>query len=134
MGSELVCLDTDIIVGLLKGDKEAVGAIDRLQDEGEYLKTTVINAYELLKGAAISSRPEENQASVRDLLSSVAVLPLNCESCEEASKIYGKLRKAGQIAGEFDILIASIVIFNGEALISRDGHFKLMEDLILQTS
>lgn len=120
-------------MGLLKGDREAVDAIGRLQDGGEPLKTTAINAYELLKGATVSSRRKENIDVVRELLSGIPVLPLSREPCEEASRIYGRLRRGGQIVGEFDMLIASIAIQGGETLITRDGHFKLFENLSLQT-
>ena len=129
----MVCLDTDILIGLLQGDQNAIDAIRRLQDEGEPLKTTAINAYELLKGAQVSSRQNENLNNITELLANIPVLPLNQEPCEEASKIYGKLRRDGHTIGEFDILIASITIVQGEPLITRDGHFQLIKDLNLQT-
>jgi predicted nucleic acid-binding protein len=129
----MVCLDTDILIGLLKGDQNAIDAIRRLQDEEEPLKTTAINAYELLKGAQVSSRQKENLNSIKELLSSIPVLPLSQEPCEEASKIYEKLRREGHTIGEFDILIASIAILEGDPLITRDGHFQLIKDLSLRT-
>ena len=131
--SRLVCLDTDILVGLLKNDMEATHTIGKLQSEGQSLKTTIITAYELLKGSAISSRPEENLTKVKDLLSTLSVLGLSLESCEEASRIYNRLMKKGQTIGEFDILIASMIIYNEEVLVSRDPHFSLVENLNLQT-
>jgi predicted nucleic acid-binding protein len=119
-------------VGLLKGDKKAITTINKLQCAGEPLRTTIITAYELLKGAAISSKPEENLAIIRDLLFSIPILTLSYGSCEEASRIYSKLKRKGQIIGDFDILIAAIVIYNDETLISRDEHFRLIENLNLQ--
>ncbi|MFH0897143.1 MAG: type II toxin-antitoxin system VapC family toxin [Candidatus Bathyarchaeota archaeon] len=128
----MACLDTDILVELLKGERKAVDLINTLQSEDQQLKTTIINAYELIKGAAISSKPEENLAKVKDLLSALQVLTLNLESCEEASKIYRRLKTSGQTIGEFDILIAAITIQNEDALISRDSHFSLIQNLNLQ--
>jgi len=58
----------------------------------KFLKTTIITAYELLKGAAISSKPQENLKIVKDLLSNIIILTLDYGSCEEASEIYSKLR------------------------------------------
>jgi hypothetical protein len=60
-----VCLDTDILVGLLKNDGAATQVIAKLQSEGQSLKTTIVTAYELLKGSAVSSMPEQNLAKVR---------------------------------------------------------------------
>ena len=128
----MVCLDTDILVGLLKGDKKAATTIGKLQDAGEPLKTTIITVYELLKGAMISTKPQENLKIVRDLLSNLTILTLSYGSCEEASKIYSKLKIKGKTIGEFDILIAAIVIYNDEVLISRDKHFYYIKNLKLQ--
>ena len=104
----MVCLDTDILVGLLKRDKEATTTIDMFQKMGMPLKTTIITVYELLKGASSSSKPVENLRLVRDLLSSLSILNLTYGSCEEASEIYAKLRSKGYTIGEFDILIAPL--------------------------
>ncbi|MEM2083638.1 MAG: type II toxin-antitoxin system VapC family toxin [Nitrososphaerota archaeon] len=128
-----MCLDTDVFIGLLKGDSKAIALINKLQSTGNSLKTTIITAYELLKGAAISSKPQENLKIVRDLLSNINILPLNYGSCEEAAEIYSSLKSKGQTIGEFDILIAAIVKYNNEYLISRDKHFKLIENLNIQT-
>jgi len=127
-----VCLDTDLLVALLKGDKDAVDTIAQLEAEGKPLKTTAITAYELLKGALLSSRPEENLTGVSELLSVIQVYTLTNDSCLQAAKTYDDLRRKGQIIGEFDILIAAIAITNHEALMSRDSHFRLIEGLNLQ--
>jgi predicted nucleic acid-binding protein len=128
----MVCLDTDLFIALLKGDKDAVNMITQLEAEGKPLKTTAITAYELLKGALLSSRPEENLASVSDLLSVLQVLTLTNDSCLQAAKTYDDLRRKGYLIGEFDILIAAIATSNDEALISRDLHFRIIEGLNLQ--
>lgn len=127
-----MCLDTDLLVALLKGDKDAVDTIAQLEAEGKPLKTTAITAYELLKGALLSSRPEENLTGVSELLSVIQVYTLTNDSCLQAAKTYDDLRRKGQIIGEFDILIAAIAITNHEALMSRDSHFRLIEGLNLQ--
>lgn len=108
----MVCLDTDILVGLLKGDKDAIATIGMFQRMGIPLKTTIITVYELLKGAASSCKPVENLRLVRDLLSNISILNLTYGSCEKASAIYVKLRSKGHIIGEYDILIATLVKYN----------------------
>ena len=122
-GSNLVVLDTDILVGLLKGVPEAFEAIKSLEASGSPLSTTIVTVYELVKGAYLSSKPEDNLAKVRESISSLQVLDLSVKACEEAAKIYRDLRKKGCLIGEFDILIAAIVKANEEALVSRDEHF-----------
>jgi tRNA(fMet)-specific endonuclease VapC len=124
----LVCLGTDILVALLRGDEEAKGAIAALEDQGETINTTVITAYELLKGAAASTR-EKSGSDVTGLLSQLGILTLTVEACSEAAQILPALRKNGRTIGEFDILIAAIAISNREDLLTRDGHFGMVDRL-----
>jgi tRNA(fMet)-specific endonuclease VapC len=124
-----VILDTSIIVALLKNEEEAKMKISSLETSGERISTTAITAYELLKGAQISSRSEENTAKVRELISTLNVLGLSMRACEEASTIYKELRNKGSMIGEFDILIAAIARTFEEKLVSRDDHFKRIEGL-----
>jgi predicted nucleic acid-binding protein len=77
---------------MLKGERESIGRIRSLEEDGSRLSTTVINAYELLKGASISSRAEENLMKVRGSISDLHLLELSLGACEEASKIYKELR------------------------------------------
>jgi tRNA(fMet)-specific endonuclease VapC len=116
-------LDTDIIVALLKGKKEADKAMQSLQEKGDEVATTIISAYELLKGAYLSSKPKDNLAAVQELLSNIHVLDLTLQACEEASKIYQDLKQEGRLIGEFDVLIAAISRTYDETIITRDEHF-----------
>ncbi len=129
MRSDLVVLDTDILVSLLKGTSEASQKIRSLEEKGESISTTMITAYELLKGAYISSRPDENLGKVRDSISSLLVLELSLVACEEASKIYNHLRERGKLIGEFDVLIAAIARSYDDVLVTRDEHFKWIKGL-----
>ncbi len=125
------CLDTDILVALLRNDGAAVDAIASLEKENAPLSTTSISAYELLKGAHISKRPRENRELVKKLMSNLRLLELDMDACEAAADLYARLRKRGDPIGEFDILIASICIANNEPLLSRDRHLKKVKGLKL---
>ena len=125
----MAILDTNIVVSLLKGEVEATEKIRSLEQSGEKISTTTISAYELLKGAQISSRSEENLSKVRELISSLNVLGLSVGACEQASKIYKELVRRGKLIGEFDILIAAIVRTFDEKLVTRDRDFKSIRGL-----
>jgi predicted nucleic acid-binding protein len=127
----LAALDTDILVSLLKGAPDAVEKIGALQERGERISTTMITAYELLKGAYISSRADENLAKVGESISNLRVLELSFGAAEEASRIYKELRDRGKVIGEFDVLIAGIVKFHDESLVTRDEHFKSIRGMKL---
>jgi tRNA(fMet)-specific endonuclease VapC len=117
-------LDTDILVALLKGEQGAIQTISALEETNGRIATTIVTAYELLKGAYISSKPKENLVKVREVISNLQVLDLSLQACEEASKIYRDLRKTGSSIGEFDVLIAAIAVTYNETIMTRDEHFK----------
>lgn len=127
----MAALDTDILVSLLKGAPDAVEKIAALQERGDRICTTIVTAYELLKGAYVSSTAVENLAKVRETISSLRVLELSLGAAEEASRIYKELRDGGKLIGEFDVLIAGIVKFWDESLVTRDGHFESIRGIKL---
>jgi tRNA(fMet)-specific endonuclease VapC len=125
----VVCLDSDLLIAFMKGDSDAEKAVLASRDKGP-IKTTVINEYELLKGAS-SSKGEENLAVVKGLLSAIEVLPLDDDSCEVAARLYNEMRAEGKTIGEFDLLIAAVALRNNESLVTRDGLFKRIPGLEL---
>jgi tRNA(fMet)-specific endonuclease VapC len=127
----LAALDTDILVSLLKGAPDAVEKLRELQESGTPISTTMITVYELLKGASMSSRASENVAKVLEALSNLHVLELSLGATEEASRIYRELRDRGRLIGEFDVLIAGIVRFYSEPLVTRDEHFRSIHGIKL---
>lgn len=127
----MAALDTDILVALLKGTPDAVEKIEWLQEEGHEISTTMITAYELVKGAHCSSRLEENLARVNETISNVKILDLSYGAANEAAKIYKELQDKRRMIGEFDILIAATVRFNNETLVTRDAHFKAVRGIKL---
>ena len=127
----MVVLDTDILVSLLKGTPDAIEKIRTFQESGNEISTTIITAYELVKGAYISSRSDTNLVKVRESLSNLRILDLSIGAAEEAARIYKELRDKGKIVGEFDLLIAGIVQFHDEGLVTRDAHFKMIRGIKL---
>ena len=122
----MTILDTDLIVALLKGTPDAIQKITSIEEKGEPISTTIVTVYELLKGAYLSRRCEENLAKVTDSISNMQILDLTFNACREAAKIYRELKNKGSMVGEFDILIAAITRANNEELVTRDEHFELL--------
>ena len=120
-------LDTDALIALLKGEPAANKAVRHLEEKEDQVKTTIISAYELLRGAHISSQPEKNLAQVNELLSNIEIMDLTLQACEEASKIYRDLRKKGCLIAENDVLVAGIAKTHADTVLTRDAHFKLIQ-------
>jgi tRNA(fMet)-specific endonuclease VapC len=127
----LTIIDTNVVVALLKGSPDALEQINALIQKNDQIAITTITVYELLKGAYLSSRRQENLKAVKETISNMLVLDLSPEACEEASNIYCDLRKSGKLISEFDILIASIAKVNGQAILTLDQHFKSINGLEL---
>ena len=119
------------MVSFLNGTPEAVKKIEELTNQGDMIAITTITVYELLKGAQLSSRQKENLLEVTEAISSVQILDLSNDACLEAARIYCTLKEEGKLIGEFDILIAAIAKTNGQAILTRDQHFKSVPGLIL---
>lgn len=129
----MVCLDTDILIGLLREDKDAVDKIKNFENYGISLSTTPINACELFKGAFRSSYPKENSALVEEVLKNLKLLDFNLESSKLVGKLIEKLKRGGTSIGELDIMISSIVITNNEILVTRNiKHFRRIKELRLE--
>ena len=127
----MTIIDTNVMVALLKGSSDAVEKIRELVDKNDRVATTIITAYELLKGANLSSKRQENLMDVREAISNIQVLDLSPDACEEAANIFCELQTSGKLISEFDILIAAIAKTNGEAVLTRDNHFSSVKGLEL---
>ena len=64
MNFSLTIIDTNVMIPFLKGDLEAVNKVHEVSNNDDVL-ITAITAYELLKGARLSSKPIENLENVK---------------------------------------------------------------------
>jgi len=96
--------DSDICVRLLRN--RPANLIARLEGHAGALFTSVIVRHELIHGALMSSRPDEQRAAVDELLSRLTVLDLDSRDADHAADIKAVLRRRGQMIGANDLLIA----------------------------
>jgi tRNA(fMet)-specific endonuclease VapC len=127
----LTVIDTSALIPFLNGSPEEVQKIGDLLNSGEHLAITIITVYEMHKGAYLSSRPEDNLKDVNETISNMHILDLTPQACEEASRIFSELKKSGKMISEFDILIAAIAKTNGQAILTKDQHFKSIKGIDL---
>ena len=127
----MTIIDTNVMIPFLYGSPEEVNKVREVSNVNDQVVITIITAYELLKGARLSSKPEDNLKHVKEAISNMQVLDLSPEACEEASSIFCELKKSGKMISEFDILIAAIAKTNGESILTRDQHFKSIKGIDL---
>ncbi len=124
------CLDSDILISLLRGDKEAEKVIDRLDKEG--VAITAVNSFELSLGCFLSNKPERIEV-VKRLINSYIFLNFEKDASIMAGKIVARLEKKGQRIDWRDCMIAAIAIVNGSSIITRNvKDFSRIEGLKIE--
>ena len=94
------------------------------------LYTTRINETELLYGAFNSMKVEQNLTKISAFLANFKILEFD----EKASFVFAqekaRLKKLGVMIADMDLMIASITVANGYALVSNNlKHFERIEGL-----
>ena len=121
----MVVIDSDLIIKYLrKKPKYAVEYLNELFDKEERLKTTIFNYAELLEGAYLTNNVPKNLRYIKDFLAKFEILSFQLLDANLFSQIHAQLLKSGNPVGDMDVLIASIVLNQGETLITRNTkHF-----------
>lgn len=118
-------LDTNVIIAFLA--REA-GIENNLATADEvFLPVTAIG--ELHYGARRSGKPGENLARIDELVLSSVVLACDSETARQYGEIKNGLRMKGRPLPENDIGIAAIARQHGLTLVTRDMHFRQVDDL-----
>lgn len=128
----MVCFDSDVLIALMKGDESAAESVRTHSESAGALRITAISAYELYKGAYISSDPAHNLDLVRRTIAGLQLVTLSEDSVLISARLNVELRRKGKPIGESDVLIAGIVLSIGEKLVTRDRHFQAVRELDVQ--
>lgn len=122
----MVCLDTDFMVAYIRKDPAARDKLKELESSQEPLHTTVINAFELYKGAFKAKDQRAELARVDALLDAFFILALDRDSARAA----GASHDRSNPVAESDLLIASIALANKQTLITKNRkHFERIPGL-----
>jgi tRNA(fMet)-specific endonuclease VapC len=128
----LKCLDTDLLVAILRGESDAEKIGLELDSEVRNATTTV-NAFEIFYGANHSKKRTENVQKVRTLLQRLDVLPLSLQASERAGELLADLAANGEPIEYRDAMISGIVLESGTTLVTRNRkHFSRVPKLKLE--
>ena len=130
--SLMKCLDTDLLVAILRGKHEAQLTLEKLDNEGR-AATTSVNAYELYFGANKSERKKDNINETTKLLERLIVFPLNLSLSQKAAEISAELAAEGETIDFRDAMIGAISLENDLTLVTRNlAHFEKIKGLRLE--
>lgn len=125
------CLDSSIIIDILKGIDDATSKIEKLGDEE--ICSTIINLIEISIGVYLKKdiNYEEQINKVQTLFDKLYLLNFNYDSAILSAKIAADLIKDGKQIDANDCSIAAIMLANGiNTIITRDKeHFRRIKGI-----
>lgn len=123
-------LDTDWLIDALAGRPRALSALEDLAREG--LAMSIVSLGEVYEGAFAFPDPQRHIEGLREFLSGFAILGLTDPIMEVFGRERCRLRAAGQLIPDMDLLIAATALHQGLTVLTRNvRHFERVEGLAL---
>ncbi|MDJ0732872.1 MAG: type II toxin-antitoxin system VapC family toxin [Nostocaceae cyanobacterium] len=118
-------LDTNIIIALFANEVAVKNSL--AQADEVFIPSIVVG--ELCYGVRKSGRPKQNLERIDEFVANSTVLGCNAETARYYGEVKNTLRQKGRPLPENDIWIAAIAIQYNLTLVTRDAHFKEIENL-----
>ena len=116
-------IDTDWVIHYLHAHPVIVTRLDELQPQG--LALSIISLAELYEGVYYSRDPEGDAQDLNNFLRGVTVLGLDEAVVQIFGRERGRLRAAGTLIGDFDLLIAATALQHNLTLLTNNrSHFE----------
>ena len=122
-------LDTNIIIALFAKDKAVQDHLIKAKEV--FIPNIVLG--ELYYGAHKSAHVDENVTKIDELAENSALLPCDLETAKNYGIIKNSLKIRGKPIPENDIWIAAVAKQYQLILVSRDAHFREVEEISIQT-
>jgi len=125
-------IDTDWAIEYLSQRPGIVARLQELQQQ-EGLALSMISLAELYEGVFYSHDPEGDERDLQDFLRGVTVVSIDEEVCKIFGRERGRLRAAGMLVGDFDLLIGATALRHNLTLLTNNRrHFERIEGLALE--
>ncbi len=125
-------IDTDWVIHHLNGRLDISQRLQALHPEG--LGLSVIVLAELYEGIYYSRDTEQSEQKLNDFLESVILVGMDEETAKIFGRERGRLRAAGMMIGDMDLLIAATALqYDLTLLTNNRNHFERIEGLRLES-
>lgn len=115
-------IDSDVLINFLKGEKEAVKTIKKLQSQPLYI--SIISVGEILEGL-LEAKNKKKLVQFKELLKTVTVVNVDLPIIEKFASVRKYLRQKGLLIDNFDLLIASTCLVHDLVIVTGNiFHFK----------
>lgn len=120
-------LDTNICIYFLKGRYGLVEKIERIGFENLFISE--ITVAELKYGVEKSTHPDKNRPVINELIDRFKQLPIY-GALDVYAKEKARLKKAGNIVDDLDLLIGATAIQNNMVLVTNnEKHFDRLQNI-----
>lgn len=120
-------LDTVIVAAYFNGEPVIR---QKLKDTTVYVSSITIG--ELYFGAYLSQQVANNVQQIKDFIAINTVLQCDATTGNHYGQVKQRLRAKGRPIPENDIWIAATALQYGLTVVTRDGHFNEVEDLLTE--
>lgn len=128
---EKYLLDTDICIFYLRGKYNVNEKLKEVMGHDNCFISEITLA-ELKYGAELSEKVEENMGFVNEFAEKIGVLPI-FNSLDLYAKEKARLRKAGYMVDDFDLLIGCSAIRNKLILVTNnEKHFERIQNITIE--
>jgi tRNA(fMet)-specific endonuclease VapC len=112
-----VCLDSDILIEITKGNQEIINSLQKLNAN---LYASPINIFEIWAG-----RLKKEEKNIESLIINLRKVDFNSQTAIKAGDIQLLLKEKGELIDFRDLFIASICIVNNlELMTLNKKHFE----------
>ena len=123
-------IDTDWVIDYLFGVERVVNRINASIPGS--LGLSIVSMAELYEGVFYARDPVADEHALRQFVAKVDILTLNDDICRIFARERGRLRAAGLMINDLDILIGATAIHHGRALLTNNRrHFERLEGIAL---
>jgi tRNA(fMet)-specific endonuclease VapC len=126
-------IDTDWVIDHLNHIEHVTRRLEELAPEG--LALSIISLAELYEGVYYSRDSVESEAALQRFLNpELTILSLDEETCKIFGKERGRLRTAGLLIGDCDLLIGATALRHRLTLLTNNRrHFERIEGLRMES-
>ncbi|MYA18898.1 MAG: type II toxin-antitoxin system VapC family toxin [Chloroflexi bacterium] len=125
-------VDSDWVIDYLHEVERTAGRLGELAADG--LGLSIVSLAELYEGLFHSQRPEADEQVLQAFLSGVDVVDLDEETCRIFARERARLRAAGNLIGDLDLLIGATALRHGLTILTNNRrHFDRIEGLTVES-
>ena len=123
-------VDTDWVIDHLYGRAQVVSRLEELEPAG--LGSSIISLAELYEGVFGSYDPEATEIALWNVLHRIHVLPLDEDIWPTFARERSRLRAAGTLISDFDLMIGATALNYGLTLLTNNRrHFERLDGVLI---